>query len=47
MVTLHFGIESAMSQMETLFFGGAFDMTISDLQAIVLAGFLRVEELPT
>ena len=38
---VYFGVETFMSQIETLFFGGAFDIPAVQMRGIVLSGALR------
>ena len=38
---IHFGVETFMSQIETLFFGSAFNISTTEMQGIVLSGLLR------
>ncbi len=38
---VQFGAETFMSQIETIFFGGAFNIPRDQMQRIILAGFLR------
>lgn len=37
---VHFGVQTFMSQIETIFFGSAFNISASEMTSIILTGFL-------